>query len=260
MTADPSHSDRTTLSDAAEHVRDARRRALQVLGGEAHLGAVDDWRRVLVAARDALILIWVMWVALQGFGNPSASGYFLVVMAPAWALLVGISAGRSTHTQVEYYAAEFDRERAEIRDNFEEECEEVRALYAAKGFQEPLLGQIVDTLSADDDRLLKVMMEEELGLSMHHVAHPLTVGLWNFTGALAAGLMLALPGAWLSPESARNWMMIGGSVLLAIVSIISARSTGRSMLEFFTVGLFMASVTGGVVFLLAQWLSGFLSA
>ncbi len=247
------HEGHTASSDAADHLVEARQRARQVFASESHLGAVDDWRRALVSARDVLILIWLTWVALHGFGDPPFSGLMLVAMAIALALLIGISTGRSTFTQVQYYATELDRERSEIRDNFEQEREEVRALYEAKGFCEPLLGRIVDTLSADDDRLLKVMMEEELGLSMHHINHPLIVGLCNFAGALAAGLALALP-AWLcSPQSAHLWMSIGGSVLLLIVSIIAARATRRATLEFFTVGMVMAVVTGGVVYFLAQW-------
>ncbi len=252
-------SRQSTSSDAADHIAEARQRARQVLAGESHLGAVDDWRRALVSARDALLLIWLVWVGLHGFGDPPFTGLMLAVMAFALALLMGISMGRSTHTQVQYYAAELDRERAEIRDDFENERAEVHALYAAKGFGEPLLGQIVDTLSADDDRLLKVMMEEELGLSMHHVNHPLIVGLWNFTAALAAGMTLALPVALLSPEAARIWMPLGGSLLLGVVSHLSARATGRSLTEFFTVGVVMAIVTGGVVYLLAQWSSGWLT-
>ena len=101
MSVDLTPNDHSTSSDTAEHIGEARRRARQVLSGEAHLGEVDDWRRVLVSARDALILIWVTWVALQGFGNPPFSGFMLVVMTIALALLVGISTGRSTHTQVQ---------------------------------------------------------------------------------------------------------------------------------------------------------------
>ncbi len=255
MTANLESETLEPISDAADHVAEARQRARQVLAGESHIGAVDDWRRALVSARDALILIWLAWVALHGFGDPPFTGWMLVALAIALALLLGISTARSTHAQVQYYAAELERERHEIRTNFEHEQEEVRELYAAKGFREPLLTQIVNTLSADDDRLLKVMMEEELGLSLYHVNHPLIVGLWNFGGALISGLALALPTALMASDSAHWWMPTGGAVFLGIISIISARATGRSMIEFFAVGLIMAVVTGGVTYFLAKWFS-----
>lgn len=245
--------------DVAEHITEARARAREMLAGESHLAAIDDWRRALTSARDALVLIWLVWLAMQGFGA-QYSGYLLAALSVALALLVGISTARSTYTQVQYYAAELERERSEIRNNFEEEREEVRVLYAAKGFTEPLLGQIVDTLSSDDDRLLKVMMEEELGLSMYHVNHPLVVGLWNFLGAALAGLALSLPIAWSAPGFAHLWVPVGGSALMMIVAIVAGMTTRRTTIEFFAVGIVMAAVTGGVVYFLAEWFAGFAGA
>jgi VIT1/CCC1 family predicted Fe2+/Mn2+ transporter len=243
------------MADAADHVVEARQRARQVLSGESHLGAVDDWRRALGSARDALILVWLTWVSLHGFGDPPFTGFMLVAFSIGLALLMGISTGRATHTQVQYYAAELDRERAEIRDDFEHEQEEVRTLYAAKGFREPLLTQVVDTLCADDDRLLKVMMEEELGLALHHVNHPIVVGAWNFAASAIAGLVLALPVSLGSRDFAHWWMPTAGGTALAMLSTISWRATGRSVIEFFAVGVFMGVVTGGVVYFLSQWLA-----
>ncbi len=249
------HDDPTTEVEVSDHLADARHRARQMLGGESHLGPVDDWRLALVSARDTVILVWLTWVTLYGFSDPPFTGSMLVVMAIALALLVGISTARSTHTQVQYYSAELVRERAEIRDHFDDECNEIRALYAAKGFSEPLLGQIVETLAEDEDSLLKVMMEEELGLWMYHISHPLIVGLWNFSSALLAGLALAIPVLYLSPDSVRWWMPIGGTALLLIVSIVAARATRRGVLEFFSVAMIMAGVTAGIVYFMAQWLA-----
>ena len=257
MTAVSPDDDHPASSDAADHLIDARLRARQMLGAESHLGAVDDWRRALISTRDALIHVWLTWIALYCFGNPPFSGLMLVAMAISLACLVAISTARSTHAQVQYYAEEFDRERAEIRNDFEHERAEIQALYAAKGFQGELLERVVDTICAADDRLLKVMMEEELGLSMHHVNHPLVVGAWNFAGALLGGLTLALPTIWLSARATEIWMPTGGLLLLAIVSVMSARAAGRSVVQIFAVATVTAVVTGGTVFLLAQWLSGF---
>ena len=259
VTADSVRQPPVVAGATADHVADARHRASQVLGAEAHLGEVDDWRRAIVSARDALIVVWLLYLAFQGFGQPPYAAYFLVAMSIAFGVLVGTSSGRSTQSLVAYYESELERERTEIREHFEQEQEEVRVLYAAKGFTEPLLGKIVDVLSADDDRLLKVMMEEELGLSMHHMHHPLLVGLWNFGGALLGGLVPALPLLWITPEFGPWWMIIVGSVLLMIISVVSAWATGRSTIEFFVSGMVMALVAGGVVYYLSQWLSGFVS-
>ncbi len=256
MVAEPLDQHTAVSGDAADHITEARHRAREVFSGEAHLSDVDDWRRTFVSARDALTLLWITWVGLHGLGDPPYTVNLLVALAVAMALWRGISTGRATLTKIQYYATELDRERSEIQHHFEHEKEEVRALYAAKGFRPPLLDQIVDTLAADDDRLLKVMMEEELGLSMHHMSHPLAVGLWNFAGPLAAGLGLVLPLLWIPPDAAHTWVPVGGAVLMALISGIAARISGRSFIEFFAVGVITAVVTGGVAYYLAQWLAG----
>lgn len=258
MTAHPhEHADEHfATGDAAEHISDARQRARQMLSAEAHLGDVDDWRRVFVSARDALVLVWLTWIALHAFGDPPFVPGMLTAMAVSLALLFGISTARSTRLQIEHFASELDRERTEIREHFDHEREEVVALYAAKGFREPLLSQVVDTLCSDEDRLLKVMMEEELGLQVHHMPHPLIVGLWNFGGAATAGLALALPLMWMSPDTAHLWMPIGGAGLMSIIAAIAARATRRPAIEFFTTGVVTAAVTGGVTYFLCQWFAG----
>ncbi len=117
----------------------------------------------------------------------------------------------------------------------------------------------MDTLCSDEDRLLKVMMEEELGLQMHHVPHPLVVGLWNAGGAAVAGLALAVPLMWLSPGTTLLWMPIGGAALMLIIAVTASRATKRSTIEFFTSGLVTAGVTGGVAYYLSLWFAGFSS-
>lgn len=259
MSSDHSHDIHSESGSAAEHITEARMRARQLLSSEAHIGAVDDWRRTLVSARDTTLLIWLVWATLQGFGHPEFSGPFLTVTALGIALFFGVSTGRATRLQVQYFSDELERERSEIRDHFSHECEEVRALYAAKGFEGTLLEQVVDTLTSDDDRLLRVMMEEELGLMVHHVTHPLLVGTWNFLGSALVGLAVALPTVWLSPSIAQLWVPIGGAVVLGVVSLIAAQAARRGFVEFFVAGVMMAVTTGGVAFFVAQWLHGFAS-
>lgn len=255
MSSDQVHDDIPSTGDTAEHVSEARMRARILLSSEAHVGAVDDWRRALVSARDTLLLICLIWATLLGFGHPDFSGQMLTVMAVGIALFFGVSTGRATHLQVQYFSEELERERSEIRDHFEHECEEVRELYAAKGFHGPLLDQVVDTLTSDDDRLLKVMMEEELGLLVHHVTHPLLVGVWNFTGSVLVGLMVALPTIWLSDVASRVWVPACGAVVLAMISLIAARAARRGFVEFFAAGTMMVVATGGVAYFLARWLN-----
>ncbi len=243
-------------SDIADHVAEARLRAQQVLGGEAHAGNVDDWRQAIVTARDAVIVIWIAWVALLGFGAAEHGGPIMVSAGLGLSIFFGIAKGLTTRAQVRHFETELARERREIRESPEHEREEVVALYAAKGFQEPLLTQITDTLCADDDRLLKVMMEEELGLFTRHINHPLLVGLWNTTGAAIATLMLALPVCFQYSTTARIWMPVGGAAILLIAATWQARASRRDLVPLAVTWLVTAAVSGGVTYFLAALLAG----
>ena len=73
-------------------------------------------------------------------------------------------------------------------------------------------------------------------------------------GTLKAGLALAVPAVWLAPDVTRIWVTVGGTALLAGISFVSARATGRPVVAFFAPVMIMAVVTGGVAYFMAQWL------
>jgi VIT1/CCC1 family predicted Fe2+/Mn2+ transporter len=132
-------------------------------------------------------------------------------------------------------------EKNEIETNRPQEREELLALYSAKGFSRPLLDKVVDVLMADQDRLLRVMLQEEMGYRLEEQPHPIVQGLWAGGGVFTAFLMLVFPlchiptaftvatciilvavfGAWFarleknSSVSAFVWnLMIGSSAVL----------------------------------------------
>lgn len=83
-----------------------------------------------------------------------------------------------------------EQEKWEIEHNRPQEKAELRELYRAKGFDGKLLEDVINVLMADGDRLLRVMVEEELGLSLQNVEHPLKQGLGAGLGTLIAALFI----------------------------------------------------------------------
>jgi vacuolar iron transporter family protein len=82
-------------------------------------------------------------------------------------------------------------ERWEIEHRRESERKELETLYSAKGFSDDLLKEVVDTLMSDDNRLLQVMLEEEMGLLLESYVHPLKKGFLAMLGVLSAYLVSA---------------------------------------------------------------------
>lgn len=87
-------------------------------------------------------------------------------------------------------------ERYEIEHHRPQEREELIELYRAKGFSGKLLEEVVDVLMADQNRLLQVMLEEELGLRLSSYEHPIKVGAGAGLGALLSSIFLLL-GLWI---------------------------------------------------------------
>ena len=107
--------------------------------------------------------------------------------------------GRSAHlgwARLERIDNLVEEEKDEIENNRDEERDELKEMYRAKGFNEPLLTKIIEVLMADDNKLLHVMLEEELHVSMDAYVHPLKqafgAGIGVLVGAFAAPIAWAL--------------------------------------------------------------------
>jgi len=71
---------------------------------------------------------------------------------------------RSSVSERDYYEAERARETAEIDTMPQAERQEIRDIYASKGFSGELLDGVVNTITANRDTWLTTMMDEELHL------------------------------------------------------------------------------------------------
>lgn len=140
-----------------------------------------------------------------------------------------------------------EEERWEIEHNRAQERDELKALYAAKGFEGKLLEDVLDVLMADGDRLLKVMVEEELGLSLEAHEHPLRQALGAACGVLAAAL-LSLLLYWLWPAGG---LYAAGIVVLGVSGYLSAYFEGNHLISAIVWNIAIAVLSiGAVKFLL----------
>lgn len=124
----------------------------------------------------------------------------LTLLAILGASLILWKAGRSAWlgwARLERLHRVLEQEKWEIEHHRQQERDELGVIYAAKGFEGKLLENVLDVLMADGNRLLKVMAEEELGLSLESQEHPLMQSLGASLGALGALLTLLL-GLWIN--------------------------------------------------------------
>ena len=172
----------------AAHTDERLERTLREIGArgrllaDAVLGATDGIVTTFaVVAGAAGAYLSPRVVLIMGFANLFADGF---------SMSVGNYLGASS--QREYGLHERKREIWEIENLPQAERKEIQRLYRRKGFEEPLLEQIVDTVTGDKERWADEMMREELGIQEESVA-PLASGLVTFGAFFLAGLLPLLP-------------------------------------------------------------------
>jgi len=103
-------------------------------------------------------------------GVVAANGTTQVLIAAglAAAITESISMGAVAYTSFgsdrDFYLAARRREREEIETEPEIEREEVRRIYASKGFEGRLLDEVVEKITSNRDAWVETMMDEELHL------------------------------------------------------------------------------------------------
>jgi predicted membrane protein (TIGR00267 family) len=122
-------------------------------------------RDVILGGQDGLVNM--LGIAL-GVVAAGGSTHILVVTGLAAAITESISMGAVAYTSFgsdrDFYLAEKDREEKEIAALPDEEREEIRKIYAGKGFTGQLLDQVVSTIMSNRDTWVNSIMDEELHL------------------------------------------------------------------------------------------------
>lgn len=240
--------------DALGHVIEAQANGMisasEVHGTEipGHLSAGCD------SARETAILLAIIALILFTLSIPvSTTLALLAVASAAWALW---KAGRSAWLgwfRLERLHRVLEQERWEIEHHRQQERDELRILYAAKGFEGKLLEDVLDVLMADNDRLLKVMIEEELGLTLETAEHPLKQGLGAFFGVFSAAA-LSLLLFWLLPPYG---LIVGAAAVIAIASGISASLADNEIIPAVVWNLGIAILSLATLYFLMTWLITF---
>ena len=159
---------------------------------------------------------------------------------------MGAVAYTSTLADADFYEAERAREFRHISEVPHLEKDEVREIYARKGFEGELLDRIVETITANEDVWVAVMMSEEHQLTptdrRQAVKSALVVGF----SAVVGSLIPLAPFAFLSVDQSM-WVAVAVTALVLFgVGAYKARTTvghpGKSGLEMALIGTLSALV------------------
>ncbi|MCK4934258.1 MAG: VIT1/CCC1 transporter family protein [Simkaniaceae bacterium] len=203
-----------------EHLLAARKKGSSA-SSECHGTEMPGHKAAAIdAAKETAVFLLAFWMILSHFsvGN---SLIFTALFAISityffWKMgrsaLLGFSRLERLHRLIE-------EERWEIEHNRAQEKEELTAMYAQKGLSGKLLEDVIEVLMADDQRLLQLMLTEELGLSLESFEHPIKQSF----GA-GIGVLIAACGTIASLYFGNFLMGIAfGAILLILAAALRAK-------------------------------------
>jgi VIT1/CCC1 family predicted Fe2+/Mn2+ transporter len=184
---------------------------------------------VVLGGQDGLVNVLGM---VLGLVAAASSTRIILVAGLSAALSESVSmaavAYTSTVARGELYRSERAREYRHIETVPHLEQEEVRSIYARKGFSGDLLERIVTTITSDKDVWVAVMMAEEHGLGDVDRRNSLKSAARVGAASLVGSLLPLAPFAFLPPR--------GGAWAVALTA---------SFLVLFAFGAYKAKVTVG---------------
>lgn len=220
-----------------EHLKAARAKgamaAAEIHGTEmpGHLAAGAD------AARDTAVSLFLLWIS---FPSQSTLYFLFAVGLFLW------KAGRSAllgWARLERLHRVIEEERWEIEHQREQEREELAAMYQAKGLSGKLLDEVVTVMMADDNRLLHIMLEEEMGLALEVYEHPLKQSLGAGMGVILASILFAGGYFLFSP-------IVGTALTVIIAAILVAKLERNRRIEAVIWNLSVVAFVAGAVYFL----------
>lgn len=236
--------------EAIQHVAEKHAEGMiagqEIHGAEipGHFSAATD------AAKETAIVIVTVWALLINLEVDTLQIFeVLAVFATAWLVW---KAGRSAWlgwARLERLHRVLAQEKWEIEHHRGQEREELVVLYGAKGFEGKLLDDVVDTLMADGDRLLKVMIEEEMGLSLETQEHPIKQALGAAIGTLFAFLFCSI-GLYLYPTGG---ILLAALFVVAIAAGVSATFERNRQVPAIIWNLGITILTFGTVYYLTEF-------
>lgn len=148
-------------------------------------------REVIFGANDGLITTVGFVSGLSGSQLSMIDSRIVLIACLAeviaGAISMAIGAYLSTKSQREFFEKEIAIEMREIEENPQRESQEVREIYASRGFSPEEVEIVVNRITADKEQTLQFMVKEELGLVPETFDSPIKNGfLMGFSFVVGA--------------------------------------------------------------------------
>jgi VIT1/CCC1 family predicted Fe2+/Mn2+ transporter len=189
-----------------------------------------------------------------GFGSE-----VVVVLGFAKLIADGFSMAVSNYLNIKSNQDRIDdarkKEKAHIEQIPEGEKQEIRHIFAQKGFEGPILDRIVETITQDHDQWVDVMLSEELGLPVE-TPNPLGAAFSTFLAFIGVGIIPLFPfllGSLTISQALWISGLITGTAFLGI-GIFKGYVLNQSMVRSGIQTLLTGIGAAALAYLVSAWL------
>ncbi|AGY91792.1 hypothetical protein SPICUR_04025 [Spiribacter curvatus] len=185
-------------------------------------------RDAILGGIDGCVTTFAVVASVAGAGLPGLIAFSLGLSSLiADGFSMGVSNYQGVKSDRDALEQARETENSHIRHVPDGEREEIRQIFARKGFEGDVLEEIVDTISADESLWVDTMLREEHGLDLEG-AEPVRAALWTFGAFVLVGAIPLVP--FVLP-------IVGVDLAFAVSSVLTA-------LTFFGIGFVKGVMLG----------------
>lgn len=236
---------------AEEHTSTAIRARIAAATDHSYLG---DF---VLGAIDGAVTTFAV---VAGVAGARLSPAIAVVLGLANLLADGFSMAVSNYLGTKADRELIDRARRVEEMHIEQipdgEREEIRQIFAGKGFDGALLEKIVAVITSDRRRWVNTMITEELGLPLE-TPHPVRAGLTTFTAFCLAGAIPLVPfllGNLVPHERAFGISAAATALTFFLVGVAKGRVVHRSLWLSGAETLAVGAIAAALAYTVGLWL------
>jgi VIT1/CCC1 family predicted Fe2+/Mn2+ transporter len=197
-------------------------------------------------------LVNVLGVIL-GVATATSNVKLIIIAAMAATFAESISMMAVSYTsfkaEADFYRSELNREIKEMRDEPEDERDEVRSIFSKMGFAGPLLAKAVRAITSNRKRWLDFMMENELKLSPAKFS-PVNIALVVGASAFIGSFIPTVPFFLLPVQTAVYVALTISLIVLFFVGAYKTKTTVgnpiRGGIELAAIGMLAALAGFGI--------------
>ena len=181
-----------------------------------------------------------------------------IILGLANLIADGFSMGASNYLGVKSQSDALERTRQMEHRHIDEvpegEREEIRQIYARKGYEGEVLEKIVEVITTDKRRWVETMLAEEHGLHLHG-RQPLKAGLTTFAAFVLVGAIPLIPFFFsLTPTQMFGLSALMTAIAFLIVGMVKGVVLGQSKFRSSLETVLIGGAAAALAYFAGAWL------